>query len=428
MSTSTTFAPTYHDLPSTHRAYPTRGARKLNTLASFHPASNAVRSTDAGSWHAPADDDSDAASIKSTSTSSSSIRFADTTPLKAIPRPLLQLASPRPHSIASVASPRSPEYLVTPTFGVDKRKKMNKVTRTMGSKIPPEVVFSKAADAKMLPSKKVVPSLLSALSPAHERELVKTKADKARQSQLSSRSTGEAGLSPYAYSTHHSGSRSATSFQSASSGSASNPNSPYTPSSNMWPSSSYAASPARSPHYVKVSRWNPAPDARGVHHEHGRSKSPGPTVRPSTSSRSTDDSRYFSRYLEVTVPLNPAPDARGDHHEHGRSKSPGPTARPSTSSRSTDDSRYFSRYLEVAVPPYAASMRSPSPSPSTRSPSPSRSASPLPRSSTSTSNYSRDSDEGWISTHRKEAGWSGEWSGARGMGDVVNKLRGLRFK
>ncbi|KAJ6477590.1 hypothetical protein C8R45DRAFT_1101903 [Mycena sanguinolenta] len=31
-------------------------------------------------------------------------------------------------------------------------------------------------------------------------------------------------------------------------------------------------------------------------------------------------------------------------------------------------------------------------------------------------------------TYRKEQGWSGEWSGARGMDDVVKSLRGLRIK
>jgi hypothetical protein len=31
-------------------------------------------------------------------------------------------------------------------------------------------------------------------------------------------------------------------------------------------------------------------------------------------------------------------------------------------------------------------------------------------------------------TYRKEMGWSGEWSGARGMDDVVRSLRGLRIK
>ncbi|KAJ7032566.1 hypothetical protein C8F04DRAFT_1107237 [Mycena alexandri] len=388
MSPPTTFTPTHHDLISSHRAYPTHSSRKLDTLLgenpllesgsrpSFHPASGAARDADAGSWLAPADDDSDAVSIKSTSSSASSIRFVKSTPPKATLRPLLRLTSPRPHFTASVVSPRFPEYSpVTPVFVVDKRKKMGKLTRTLGSNVPPELVFSQTADAKMLPSKTVVPSLLSALAPAHERELVKMKAQRARQSQ-SSRPTREAGLSPYAYSTsEHSGSRSTTSFQSASSGSASSPNSPYTPFSASWTSPSHSA-PPRSPHYVKTSTWNTAPSVREVHHGHGGSKPSPPAVRPSTSSRSTDENRYFSRHFDV------------------------------------------------AVPPYAAPVRSASPF---------RSVSPFPRSSTSASNHSRGGDteyeeDAYIDTHRKEAGWSGEWSGAHGMGEVVNKLRRLRFK
>jgi hypothetical protein len=79
--------------------------------------------------------------------------------------------------------------------------------------------------------------------------------------------------------------------------------------------------------------------------------------------------------------------------------------RPSTSSRSTDDVHYLSQHFEFSVP-----ARANSPHPHSRSAS-----------------LSRDYDES-ASTYKKEQGWSGEWSGAQRMDDVVKSLRGLRMK
>ncbi|KAJ7148376.1 hypothetical protein C8R46DRAFT_1128266 [Mycena filopes] len=297
----------------------------------------------------PAGDDSDTASIASTSSSSSSIRFAKST----IESPLFRLTNPRPRPTTPAASSSSESH-ATPVSVVDKRwKKMGK-PGTRGSHVP-EVAFDRNADARLLPSKVVVPNLLSALAPAHERKLVEAKAKAAKASpRPQSRSTHRepvASLSPYAHS---------------------HPSlSPYTPSSSYSWNSSYSTSP-RSPHYVKASHtWN-------------------------------------------------NPELRIDERT---SKTP---ARPSLSSSRSDDgngNRFISRHFEVAVPPYG--------SPRSASPMALRAISPLPppRSSADTNSDSEE-ERHYRSTRRKEAGWSGEWSGAgaRGMGDVVAKLRGLKMK
>ncbi|KAJ7668061.1 hypothetical protein B0H17DRAFT_1210126 [Mycena rosella] len=79
-------------------------------------------------------------------------------------------------------------------------------------------------------------------------------------------------------------------------------------------------------------------------------------------------------------------------------------ASPSKTSRAAGDARFLSRRVEF------------------RAPSPAEGA---------PSRGEHNPDEGYESdnyTHRREHGWSGEWSGAQGMGDVVSRLRGLKTK
>ncbi|KAJ7635388.1 hypothetical protein FB45DRAFT_865908 [Roridomyces roridus] len=93
-------------------------------------------------------------------------------------------------------------------------------------------------------------------------------------------------------------------------------------------------------------------------------------------------------------------------------------ARPSTTSRSGVDTRFLSRTFIFAPPrpAYAAS--------STRSRSPFGRQSPeLDGEDYAHYHASAAQVE---STHRQEKDWSGEWSGATGMDDVVKSLRELR--
>jgi hypothetical protein len=224
---------------------------------------------------------------------------------------------------------------MTPTFVVDRRKKMAKLVRTLGTNVPPELVFSAAPKSKeqqtAVPSPVVVPTLLASLSPAHE-PIRRRLSDASIASHSLASPTREATISSHAY------------YASSAD------------SDEGWidlAPSSYPPSP-RSPHYTKASpTWNATRFPGG-------SRAPSPTTPP---------------------------------------------PRPSTSSRSTDDVRYLSQHFEFSVP-----ARANSPHPHSRSASP-----------------SRDYDES-ASTYRKEQGWSGEWSGAQRMDDVVKSLRGLRMK
>ncbi|KAJ6515844.1 hypothetical protein C8R45DRAFT_957790 [Mycena sanguinolenta] len=318
----TALPPTTHALPQTHRVHLVKSTRKLGALLGetpllvdpLHSRSSSVSST---------------ASIQSITPPlrTSSLAAADPAPVRHAPRPLLllRLASPRPASL--LVSPVSPGFQIspiTPTFVVDRRKKMAKLARTLGTNVPPELVFS-AAPKSNLPSPAVVPAMLSALSPAHE--------PRRRMSSSSASTTSSALASPTREATY--------AYYNAT-------------SDDEWVDlgpSSYPPSP-RSPHYAKAA--------------------------PTWTADFADDTRVS-----------------------GRSSSPPP--RPSTSSRSTDDTRYLSRHYEFSAP-----ARSNSPHPSSRSASPD------------------ENDD--HATYRKEQGWSGEWSGARGMDDVVKSLRGLRIK
>jgi hypothetical protein len=196
-----------------------------------------------------------------------------------------------------MVSPISPGFQIspiTPTFVVDRRKKMAKLVRTLGTNVPPELVFSSAPKSK-LPSPDVVPALLSALSPAHEPSQRRMSGASVASSTLAS-PTREA-----TYSTR--------SYYASTSGI----------DDDGWIDlgpSSYPPSP-RSPHYAKATpMWNAdfADDTRVP----ARSSSPPP--RPSTSTRSTDDTRYLSRHYEFAGPV------RGDspHPSSHGSRSPSP--------------------------------------------------------------------------------------------------------
>ncbi|KAJ6541720.1 hypothetical protein B0H19DRAFT_1268684 [Mycena capillaripes] len=350
-----TLPPTTHALPRTHRQHLIQSTRKLGALLGetpllleprgYHSANSSISSISSvnsddsiaskrsGRIYADAPPPRSSSlapidpSIKSTvSRTPASDRHG--------PRPLLllRLASPRPVSMASPISPSFPISPMTPTFVVDRRKKMAKLVRTLGANVPPELVFSAVPKSKAeaaIPSPVVVPALLSALAPTHESRRRTSTASIASPTLASP--TREAALSSHAY------------YASTMA------------DDEGWVDlapSSYPPSPC-SPYYAKAS--------------------------PTWNARFADDT-------DVRTPTSPA-------------------ARPSTTTRSTDDTRYLSRHFEFSAP-----SRSGSPN------SGSRSASPY-----------GDYDES-TSTYRKEQGWSGEWSGAQGMDDVVNRLRGLRMK
>ncbi|KAJ7032519.1 hypothetical protein C8F04DRAFT_1107129 [Mycena alexandri] len=368
MATTSALPPTTHALPSTHRAHLIRSTRKLGNILGETPLLLDVYPS--GPSHSRSSSVSSVASTDSKRTGrifadaprSSSLASADVAPVPSsddsvstntkaksmdAPRPLLvlRLASQRPLSSVSIVSPRSPAFSpITPTFVVDRRKKMAKLTRTLGANVPPELVFSAASDQRT--SINSDSGLLMPL-PGHQRSTSYN--IPGRRGSYSS-----AGSSALASPTREAAFSSNTYHGGHTSGS---------PTSDGWVDlaqpSSYPPSP-RSPHYAKTS--------------------------PTWSASFADDMR-------VPVPTSPP-------------------ARPSTTTRSTGDTRYLSRHFQFA-------------------PS-SRSASPYPGSSRSSSPYrpadEADDEDEHGNTHRKEAGWSGEWSGAQGMDDVVNRLRGLKMK
>ncbi|KAJ7738132.1 hypothetical protein B0H16DRAFT_1570922 [Mycena metata] len=346
MATTSTLPPTTHALPSTHRAHLIRSTRKLGNLLGETPL---LLDAPSGSSHSRSSSVSSVASTESKRSGrifanaprSSSLAPADSAPApstddsgftnpksKSIdaPRPLLvlRLASQRPLSSVSLVSPRSPAFSpITPTFVVDRRKKMAKLTRTLGANVPPELVFSAAPDERT--SHNSDSGLLMPL-PGHQR----------------SASFDIPGRRP--------------SFSSST-------------------GSSALASPTREA-----------------------------TLSSSTYYDAADD-----QWVDVAQPSSYPPSPRSPRSHYARTQTPtSPPARPSTTTRSTGDTRFLSRHMEFAPP--------------------SRSASPNPGSRSASPYLVADDEDGPANTHRKEAGWSGEWSGAQGMDDVVNRLRGLKMK
>lgn len=231
-----------------------------------------------------------------------------------------------------MVSPISPSFQlspITPTFVVDRRKKMAKLVRTLGTNVPPELVFS-AAPKTAVPNR-AVPAVMRGLSPAHGSHR-RGMSDTSFASSTLASPTREAEHASQAYYASTSG------------------------SDDGWIDlgpSSYPPSPC-SPRYVKAS---PTWDAAFADDMYVPARSASPPPRPSTTSRSTDDSRFLSRHYEFSVP--------------SRANSPHPSSRP-------------------------------------------------------VSPYEDEDDDEPVATYRKEQGWSGEWSGAQGMEDVVKSLRRLK--
>ncbi|KAJ7148210.1 hypothetical protein C8R46DRAFT_1231222 [Mycena filopes] len=351
MATTTTLPPTTHALPSTHRAHLIRSTRKLGNilgetplLLDPHPSSSSHSHSRSSSVSSISSTDSRRSGrIFADAPRSSSFAPADTASLSSsnddaprskssmdAPRPMLflRLAAQRPLSSVSLVSPRSPAFAldspITPTFAVDRRKKMAKLTRTLGANVPPELVFSSAPPDERTPTGLLMP--MPGGGGARHGPPRSSSFDipvRPRRGSYSS-SSSKAGL--------------ASPTREATDGGWVDLGAPV--------SSSYPPSP-QSPHYAKYENA----DADG--------------------------------------------------------------ARPSTTSRGTVDTRYLSRHVEYAAPA-------------------SRSASPFYFAD---ADNAEEGEEYWGgearadgTTHRKEAGWSGEWSGVQGMDDVVNRLRGLKMK
>ncbi|KAJ7111675.1 hypothetical protein C8R44DRAFT_251985 [Mycena epipterygia] len=338
---------TTHALPQTQRAHLIRSTRKVGELLGETPL--LVDSHPHGHHHS-----SSVSSTSSTESKRSARIFAGTelaprsssltavepapeatSPAPARPLLYLHLAQPtsRPLSTA-LATPLSPAFPPTPP-PVDRRRKMAKLARTLGPNVPPELVFSAPARTH-IPSPVHVPAMLAALAPAHSQrrgsygsvasptlEAVRSVSAMSRRSDGSGSSDGWIDVAPTPYS------RSRSHPRSPNARSASCPPSPCSP---------------RSPHYVKASS--------------SRNVSP------------TDD-RSMSSHADAHL-ISSDPNSE-------------PDARPSTTSRSTADTRFLSRRYEFAP----------------------------------------EDDDNTRNTHRREQGWSGEWSGAgaRGMDDVVSRLR-----
>ncbi|KAJ7502648.1 hypothetical protein B0H11DRAFT_2274768 [Mycena galericulata] len=434
--------PTSHELPQTHRAHLIRSTRKLGALLGetpllvdaapgrSHTPSSSVSSTSStdsrrsGRVFEPAPRSSSLASVDPNERPASRARAAPG------PRPLLylQLAGPsRPTSVAAPSPLTSGFTPITPTFPpIDRRKKMAKLVRTLGTNVPPELVFS-APDkrakrprdpSEYLPSPVLVPALLAALGPAHSRGSTLGPGPPSPNGSMLASPTREAGRMLHADAPW--GGRGNT----GSSRAGSVPPSPTSPT-DEWISipapaplsSSYPPTP-RSPHYIKRSELYAAERerARERARERERALSPLPTPTPTPA----------------------------------RTRSP--PARPSQTTRSTPDARYLSRHIVIAPPPTG------------RSSGESYDESYAPSSSyaydESGDDEQADADEsrgsydeqgdadmqtagaGEAPTHRSERatqGWSGEWrlsgvnparpgTGPGGMEEVVRSLRALRFK
>ncbi|KAJ6580355.1 hypothetical protein DFH09DRAFT_1275597 [Mycena vulgaris] len=434
-SMTTVMPPTTYALPSTHRAHLIRSTRKLGALLGETPLlldQDSASSISRG--HTPSNSISSISSTNSDSKRAgrifpvaspppprtSSLAAADApTPSRAgsnTPEPsaparphlYLRLATPgaRPASLALASPLLSPGFTgspLSPAFppSVDRRRKMAKLVRTLGQNVPPELVFSSAPrdseaqapsyhspsvapyytanrtpSPSYIPSPTVVPALLSALSPAPSRRSL---------------------ASPVS------------------------PTSPTSPTSLASPTREAAAmsyDPA-----AMVRARSPAPDV-GSRAHHRSASALGFRFRSASRSSSREDewvavapvaSSYPPRspmsprsphYVKASPAWNAEFSSTSSEYRGPRS----PPAHESTTSRSTHDARFLSRHFEF------------------------RGASPAPFPANGIwdddeQDEGRDEHQGENATYRREAGWSGEWSGAGagGMEDVVSRLRGLKM-
>ncbi|KAJ7758204.1 hypothetical protein DFH07DRAFT_819004, partial [Mycena maculata] len=367
---------TTHDLPESPLANLIRSTRKLGDMLGETPQIDDPYRPSASRAPSPA------SSISSTESErfarffesephASSFAGSDRTTTR--PKLHLHLTPPSPAPGAAYPSPTSPGFSpLTPTFApVNKRK--------FAQNPPPELVFSVPPKSKStrdmrdyIPSPVLVPAMLSALGPtprgrASSLSAPSTRPSYSREDAMSSRNMSSMG--------YYGGSRSPVS-----------PSSPGGPWAAPTPTPpSYAQAP-RSPHYIKRSQL--------------------------LSSTTPDVSRH--PWDDDATSRRAASHARPDKHAP-----PAPSAEwhPSTTSRSTDDARFLSRtfVFEPPRPAYASSSHS------------SNSGSSGSSGYSREREYERDGHLDAGSTHRREQGWSGEWSGAAGMADVVQSLRGLRM-
>ncbi|KAJ7459222.1 hypothetical protein FB451DRAFT_1563647 [Mycena latifolia] len=369
--------PTTHALPQTHRAHLIRSTRKVGALLGetpllldpTHSRSSSVESTSSieskRSGRIFRGSPAPPRSSSLAAAEGNTARAASPAPT----RPLLYLRlapTPRPTSLAA-PSPCTPAFSpLTPTFPppVDRRRKMAKLVRTLGQNVPPELVFSAPPPVKR-PT--YVPSPV--LVPAMLSALSPTP----RRSYAAATSP----VSPTGSlaSPTREAAAAAMSYRRADSDS----------DDEQWVD--LAPPSPRSPHYLKASpTWNASSSSLSSSGSSwNASPGPGAYAAPagaSTTSRGTADARFLSRHVRVDFP---------------------DLARAYSSDRSDSraDSRLDSRSDSRAdSDPYA-------------------------RSNSRLDSYASADENG---THRREQGWSGEWSGAAGMQDVVRGLRGLRIK
>ncbi|KAJ7652370.1 hypothetical protein DFH06DRAFT_1418741 [Mycena polygramma] len=216
--------------------------------------------------------------------------------------------------------------------------------------------------------------------------------------------------------------------------------------------------PVPRPHYVKASpKWNgsfadgqdvpPSPRGRSNHTQDTRPRQARlshvgyyearlpPPVQPAMPTKPRSREIRQTKQAPPSLRVQPSiPVRSGFDHDSQRSKSPAST-RASSRSPISPNSDGASRHRKNKSW-WSGASRSSSPGvevvvlkevshaeeKSTRSPSP-----PAPSSNLHLRPEEEDED-GYTGTYRKQVGWSGEWSGARGMDDVVRSLRDLRVK
>ncbi|KAJ7141951.1 hypothetical protein C8R43DRAFT_1200490 [Mycena crocata] len=424
-----------HALPQTHRTHLIRSTRKLGAILGETPlllkptrghlhsmSVSSTSSTDSSSSSSSASKRSGRIFVPSVPRSSSlAPAFTPTTFNSTSPKPTAPSstsASPPPPRGSQAPSP--PSHLISPAFSpltptftppkVDRRKKMAKLTRTLGQNVPPELVFSSARETKRPIH---VPALLAALSPAHASLLPQELGrEREHEEELASPTREAAGMlraSEYEYVEPRQRGHSSLSYYRSNSSSDEDDwvtipaplvASSYPPRSPGLRANSYSPPSPRSPHYCKASTptWNAA--------------------RTFAGAQSGSQQRMFAAELQ-NAELQDTPGVAVEPTS--------PPAHPSTTSRSSADARFLSRHYEVVLPwvehsrsaspvffqgRSASPARSQSPAPS-HAQAPSRAQTALSYNSSSTgfeerANTHFNKSEEFGSTYRKEAGWSGE--------------------
>ncbi|KAF7300141.1 hypothetical protein MKEN_01337600 [Mycena kentingensis (nom. inval.)] len=382
-----------HSLPSNQRANLIRTTRKLGAILGETPLvvehqddhdeqhgqhghSASVSSVDSkrsGRFFAPPPPRGASLTAAGSPVPSAEVAIDPSRPLLFLRLPNGQGTSPRPRpastlSTMSIPSPRSPSFSHTPPSplspaprAADRRKKLAKLVRTLGTNVPPELVF--APRSQSFPSPVVTTSILGSLSPSHERERERRRSNRYSADSLAS-ATREAVTSSssymHTYAPSHSQSSPPLPPSSPALSTGSDAGSWIDISSPAFSSPPPTTPPHAHAHYIKVSSrgWNASADdvnASAPYDDFHASAS--------TTSRGTHDARFLSKHIEFR-----GPSLDGDGTSDGIGEGEGYA--------------YASEGQQAQQP----------------------------------------------STYRREQGWSGEWSGAGGMEDVVSRLRGLRVK